>query len=129
MRSTEEAGTQGPVVPSAAQLLLDFLNTVEYQERTDSLMSPNSLRTWCMERGLIQANARLTSADVHRAVVIREGLRAAFHGHAGHSGDKGELERMNVALAKTPLRVSFDMAGEPSLVAMRAENFDGALGG
>ncbi|MFF5173095.1 CGNR zinc finger domain-containing protein [Micromonospora sp. NPDC000089] len=103
------------VIPPAARLLRDFVNTYEPQENDESLTSATRLRDWFAARELLPAGARLRSTDLALALTIREGLRAVLLGHAGHDTDPDALDRLDAALAQVPLRLAFGGDG-PRLV-------------
>ncbi|MEU4478912.1 ABATE domain-containing protein [Micromonospora sp. NPDC023966] len=105
-------------VPSAARLVRDFVNTFEPQVDEESLTTPDELRDWLAERGLVPAGARLGAADLATARTVREGLRAVLLGHAGHPADAGALRRLDEALAAAPVRLTLADRG-PRLVPVR----------
>jgi predicted RNA-binding Zn ribbon-like protein len=98
---------EGAAVPAAAGLVRDFVNTFEPQVDEESLTTPDRLRDWFVERGLLPPDARLGPADLALAVTIREGLRAVLLGHAGHHADPTALDRLDRALARVPVRLAF----------------------
>ncbi|MFG3558565.1 CGNR zinc finger domain-containing protein [Micromonospora sp. NPDC047557] len=115
-------------VPAAARLLRDFVNTVEPQIDDETLTSPERLRDWFVERRLLPAGVHLGPADLDAAVTIREGLRAVLLGHAGHLGDPAALDRLNQALAATPVAPRFTADGH-RLVAVNGAPLDEAVAG
>ncbi|MBM7770536.1 hypothetical protein JOD54_000740 [Actinokineospora baliensis] len=64
MSSAEDSGDVG--------LVLDFLNTVDFERHTDVLADPAAWRAWLVDHAL---------ADDAAALVSRDGLRAAIGGH------------------------------------------------
>ncbi|MFC8298430.1 CGNR zinc finger domain-containing protein [Micromonospora orduensis] len=115
-------------VPAAARLIRDFVNTFEPQIDDETLTSPDRLRDWFTERRLLPAGVHLGQADLDAAVTIREGLRAVLLGHAGHSADAGALDRLNQALAATPVAPRFTADGH-RLVAVGDTPLDQAVAG
>ncbi|MEH1099613.1 CGNR zinc finger domain-containing protein [Micromonospora sp. CPCC 205561] len=114
------------VIPPAARLLRDFVNTYEPQVDEESLTAPDRLRDWFAERGLLPPDARLRSADLAAAVTVREGLRAVLLGHAGHPAEPAALRRLDGVLAGVPVRMAFTVDGH-RLVAARDRALDHAL--
>ncbi|MDO3701566.1 ABATE domain-containing protein [Micromonospora sp. C28SCA-DRY-2] len=114
------------VIPPAARLVRDFVNTFEPQVDEESLTTPDQLRDWFAGRGLLPPGARLRAADLAVARAVREGLRAVLLGHAGHPADPAALSRLDQALAEVPVRMTFTETG-PRLVAVRDAVFDQAL--
>jgi hypothetical protein len=90
------------VVPLAARLVRDFVNTFEPQLDAESLTTPERLRAWFAERQLIPPDAMMRPADLATAVTVREGLRSVLLGHGGHPTDPTALERLDLALALCP---------------------------
>jgi predicted RNA-binding Zn ribbon-like protein len=99
------------LMPSAAGLLRDFVNTAEPQVNGEELRSPGRLRDWFASHALIPAGAQLDWADLQVAVALREGLRAVLMGHAGDDVDPQSLERLNATLAITPVTPVFGAEG------------------
>ncbi|WP_200210615.1 CGNR zinc finger domain-containing protein [Micromonospora coerulea] len=115
-------------ITPAARLVRDFVNTLEPQVDEELLTTPDRLRDWFAERGLLPATTALRPVDLAAAVAIREGLRAVLLRHAGHDADPGTLAGLDRALARVPVRMTLD-AGGPRLVAVRDSASDGALAG
>lgn len=114
------------VIPPAARLIRDFVNTFEPQVDEETLTAPDRLRDWFAERRLLPPDARLRAADLAVARNVREGLRAVLLGHAGHSADPAALRRLDQALAEVPVRMTFTETG-PRLLAARDTALDHAL--
>ncbi|MCI4065997.1 CGNR zinc finger domain-containing protein [Micromonospora sp. R77] len=94
-------------VPAAVRLVRDFVNTFEPQIDQESLTTPDQLRDWFAERGLLPADGRLRPADLTAAMTIREGLREVLLRHAGHRVDPAVERGLNDALAAVPVRLVF----------------------
>ena len=79
--------------PADLALVQRFVNTVELDEGPDDdeLTDPATLVAWFAERGLCEPGARATKAELERAVVVREGLRAVLDAHNG--GQAGPRRR------------------------------------
>ena len=98
-------------VPRAIELVRDFVNTREPQVGADELTTPTALRDWCAARGLVTTRARMGAADLDRALVVREGLRAVLMGHAGHEADEEAIDGLNRVLAGAPVAAQVDTDG------------------
>lgn len=61
--------------PGRLQLVQRFVNTVDLEHGREVLHSPARLQALLVELGLLAAGARVTEADLDRALEIREGLR------------------------------------------------------
>jgi hypothetical protein len=90
------------VVPAAARLVRDLINTFEPQVAGESLNTPDQLRDWFAEHGLMRADARLEPTDLAVARSIREGLRSVLASHAAHPADAAAVQALNHALAEVP---------------------------
>jgi predicted RNA-binding Zn ribbon-like protein len=114
--------------PTAARLLLDFVNTLDVECDDDEIATPEQLSEWLRRHGLLTARLRPApawpaasaaagAADVATAIGLREGLRAAMLGH--HGPDVPEPPPgLDEALGRLPLRLAFG-AGRPVLVPVR----------
>lgn len=118
--------SEDDVIPPAARLLRDFVNTSEPQTGEELLTSPDLLRDWFAERRILRPHVRLRAADLDVAVTVREGLRAVLLGHAGHPADPAALQRLDQDLAEVPVRVTFSEGGY-RIVAVRDTPLDHAL--
>ncbi len=124
--------------PPAAQLLIDFVNTVEWQTDDETWESPRALTDWLHARTGTTATATATAEDLALAQCIREGLREVLLTHAGHEPLPGAIPRLNAALAEIPMHFRFGDGGDtrlssgsasfldPVLVALDAARADGS---
>jgi predicted RNA-binding Zn ribbon-like protein len=114
-------GARGSLAtPPAAQLILDFVNTVEWQVDEDAWGSPAALSSWAQRR-LAQAPRTLTAGDLAWARRIREGLRELLLMNAGHEPLPDAVADVNAALESVPLSLSFGSDGRPALVLVATE--------
>ncbi|NUW36885.1 CGNR zinc finger domain-containing protein [Nonomuraea sp. SMC257] len=65
-------------MPAPAELVRDFVNTLDVECGTDELACPAELALWLRERGLAGPLDRATDDDLATALALREGLRAAL---------------------------------------------------
>jgi len=95
--------------PADLALVQRFINTVELDERPedDELTDPAALVAWFAERDLCAPGARATQAELERAIVIREGLRAALDGHNDGEPDPAAVAALEEAAGHASLRASF----------------------
>ena len=102
--------------PDDLELVQRFVNTVELDEgpEDDELTDPDTLVAWFAERGLCQQGARATQAELERAIVVREGLRAVLDGHNGGEPDPEAVAALEAATDHASLRASFTGA-QPEL--------------
>jgi predicted RNA-binding Zn ribbon-like protein len=112
--------------PGSLGLVQRFVNSVDLETGEDELATPEALRAWFAERGLMGAGERVGPADLRRVVDVREGLRALLLRNNGLPLDEGKVERLDDAAARAGVRVSFAAAADPELVP-GATGADGAL--
>jgi predicted RNA-binding Zn ribbon-like protein len=109
--------------------LQSFLNTrwdLEH-EAVEQLQSPEQLNAWFAERRLLEPGTKLTSADLRRALEVREGLRALLFVNNGATPDDDAIQRLDRALGPPALTVRFDVDATPRLAAAGSD-IDAALG-
>ena len=104
----------GADAPPAAVLVRDFVNTVEWQEDSESWTTPDQLARWFDERAGVGVGD-LTEDDLLLARRVREGLRSVLLQHAGHEPLPAAVQDFNEALAAVPLRMRLDDDGEMRL--------------
>jgi predicted RNA-binding Zn ribbon-like protein len=99
-------------IPHNLDLVIDFVNTVEYDIGSDSLATVDGAATWLNERGLLEPGATaLTSSDRQSAVALREALRSLMLAHNGGPPDPAAAEAMEVAARRGELAVHFEGDG------------------
>jgi predicted RNA-binding Zn ribbon-like protein len=113
--------------PGQLSLLQRFVNSIDLESGEDELTSPEALRDWLTERGLMGSGDRATAADLKRALAVREGLRALLLQNAGLPLDTERVERLDAAVARAGLRMRFEAGAEPALEP-DARAVDGAIG-
>lgn len=113
--------------PEPLNLVQDYVNTVDLEGGRDDFGSPDGLRDWLAERGLMRPAEQVGEGDLRRAVDVREGLRAVLLANSGHELDAGAVERLNLAASRAGLRVIAGRDGELALEP-DAAGVDGAIG-
>jgi predicted RNA-binding Zn ribbon-like protein len=108
-------------------VLRRFVNTYAVDDRADGIDTPERLRDWLAERGLIARTERLDEDDVRRARSVREALRSLLLANNGFELDPRALETINNAARSAEVVVAFGDAGAPQLSPTRP-GFQGALG-
>jgi predicted RNA-binding Zn ribbon-like protein len=105
------------VTPPGAQLIEDFVNTLELDEQDgEHLGDAASLGEWLRTRDLLPSGARVADADVARAHIVREALRKLLLANNGAPLDPGSVAALNAAAGQSHLRVHFSPAGAADLV-------------
>jgi predicted RNA-binding Zn ribbon-like protein len=123
---TPGESTPAKTAPQPLYLVQRFVNSVDLETGEDELTSPESLRDWFAERGLMDAADPVSGADLRRAIDVREGLRAVLRQNNGLSLDEEAVERLDRAVGRAAVRVHFAPGHDPQLVADTA-GVDGAI--
>ena len=112
--------------PEPLHLVQRFVNSVDLEDGSEELVSPDALREWLAGRGLMDHDDPVTDGDLRRAVDVREGLRALLLANNGEDFDAAAVERLDRAASRAGLRLRFREGGcaefEPD-----ATGVDGAL--
>jgi predicted RNA-binding Zn ribbon-like protein len=112
--------------PGDLELVRDFVNTLNVDDRIDELATPAALASWLRSRGLLRAGSA-TKADLVNARGLREALRVLLLANNGVSVRKEAALALNRAARRAGLGAHFDPGGASRLEA-RAGGVDGALG-
>ena len=118
--------TPEKTAPQPLYLVQRFVNSIDLENGEDELTTPEALRDWLAERGLIGADELAGAADLRRAVDVREGLRAVLMANNGMPAHADKLERLQKAAARAGLRMRFSGDAGPRLEPEPA-GVDGAL--
>ena len=112
--------------PEPLHLVQRFVNSVDLEDGSEELVSPDALREWLAGRGLMHPDDPVTDGDLRRAMDVREGLRALLLANNGEDFDAAAVERLDRAASRAGLRLRFREGGcaefEPD-----ATGVDGAL--
>ena len=118
--------TPAKTAPQPLYLVQRFVNSVDLETDEDELTSPDALRDWFAERGLMDPADPVSGADLRRAIDVREGLRAVLRQNNGLTLDAEAVERLDRAVGRAAVRVRFAPGSDPQLVADTA-GVDGAI--
>jgi predicted RNA-binding Zn ribbon-like protein len=118
--------TPSKTAPQPLYLVQRFVNSVDVESGEDELSSPDALRDWFAERGLMEAADDVSPADLRRVVDVREGLRALLLQNNGLPMDETRVERLDRAVRRAGVRVRFVPGRDPELVP-DASGVDGAI--
>jgi predicted RNA-binding Zn ribbon-like protein len=118
--------TPAKTAPQPLYLVQRFVNSVDLESGEDELSSPEALRAWFAERGLMDAGDPVSAADLRRAIDVREGLRAVLLQNNGLPLDEERVERLDRAVGRAAVRVRFTPGRDPELVT-DAKGVDGAI--
>lgn len=107
------------LVASEADLLVEFVNTRDVEEETDSIVDPEALAAWIEERTGEPAG-ELDDDDVARVQALRESLRSLLLANNGEDADVPSLVPLREAAERTRIRTTFSADGSLDLAPARA---------
>ena len=110
------------------ELILEFVNTVDFEEDREELDSAAALQRWLAAHGLVSESARAVAADLRAALTLREAIRELALANNGVEVDAGEAAHaLEWAASRARLVVRF---GEDGSVRFEpgAAGIAGALG-
>ena len=127
-RAERQPGDRAPA-PGDLALVQSFVNTSWDLERDgqEQLGSPSDLAAWLGEHGLLKRGTKLGTADLNRALDVREGLRSMLFVNNGAPRNQEATERLNRVLGRTTLAVRFGGDATAELIP-RGGDLDAALG-
>jgi predicted RNA-binding Zn ribbon-like protein len=106
-------------ISSEADLLVEFVNTLDIEEQTDSIADPEPLEVWIAERTGDHAGD-LDTDDVARVLALRESLRALLLGNNGEEVDATALVPLREAAERARIRTAFSPDGRLDLTPARS---------
>lgn len=120
--------TDAKQAPGDLALVGAFVNTRDLDVGDDDIGTPEALRDWLVQRGLLQHGDDVSAEEVALAQQIREALRELLlvNNHGG-APTAAALELLGDASRRSGLWVRFDEHGDPTLEAA-ATGATGALG-
>jgi predicted RNA-binding Zn ribbon-like protein len=101
--------------PGQLEELREFVNTLDLDEGTDELTSPEALASWLEPRDLLIEGAEVGERELERAVELRESFRRLLLANNGGGLDEGAIESLNRAAEDARISVRFDSDGRPTL--------------
>lgn len=125
MGSVEEhdAGTGKPA-PGRLRIVQDAVNSFDPEGGHEHWASPDLLRAWLVERELLADGDEVSVADLERARIVRELLRAMLAANAGDNLDPAVTRQLDGVAATVRVRIEED--GRARLESARM-GVDGAL--
>src|SRR5471030_3327554 len=113
---------------TAADLIVDFVNSLDLSPVEEDMDSPASLAGWLTAHGLAPEGTRASDENLTRAITLREALRTLL---AAHNDVQVETAPATAVLDEAARRAGLGVQFSPDdahLVAA-ADGVDGALGG
>ena len=103
-------------IPHDLDLVIDFVNTLDPDESTDALATPDGLGTWLAERGLLNGGrARLSISEQKLAIRLREALRTLMLANNGAPAGAAAAQELELAARRGQLGVHFTVGGSVAL--------------
>src|SRR3954463_1574435 len=90
--------------PEPLCLVQRFVNSVDLETGEDELVTPEALRDWFAERGLMDPTESVNAADLRRAIDVREGLRAVLLQNNGLPLDEELVRKLDRAAGRASVR-------------------------
>ena len=122
-----EAESSRPPAPGPLALVQAFVNTYDVEPHREELKSPQALRAWLVDHGLLHDGEPLSDADLQRALEAREALRALLETNNAATVDAASITALNRIADGAHLRVQFERDGRAQLAPV-ACGVDSALG-
>ncbi|WP_436760770.1 CGNR zinc finger domain-containing protein [Streptosporangium sp. V21-05] len=94
-----------------SELVIDFVNTYDVEEETDSIPSPAALTAWLGRRELIGPRDTADERDLTTAADLRGALREALRHNHDRPGGGDQDPGLSRSFAALPLRVALTSGG------------------
>ena len=116
-----------PAAPGQLDVIRRFVNTYDLEDHTDRVGTPEELKAWLAEEGLLDARARVGEDDVRHAGRVRAAIRELLLTHIGRPLDPDAPKTLDAAARRAGLGVRFYGDGRAA-VEPEAKGVDGAIG-
>lgn len=103
-----------------SKLLVDFVNTRDIEEETDSIADPRQLQVWIREQTGEYVKAPDEEA-LDRLLSLRESLRALLLANNGPEIDRAELRPLEEAAERSRFRTTLSADGRLDLTPARSD--------
>jgi predicted RNA-binding Zn ribbon-like protein len=122
-----QPGAREPA-PGALRLVQAFVNSRWDLDHSleDQFATPHALADWLSTHELLEPGARLSRADLKRALDVRKGIRELLFVNNGAAGDQPTIDCLNLALRGHSLFVQLDASDRPDFRTERRD-LDGAF--
>ncbi|HKF83133.1 MAG TPA: CGNR zinc finger domain-containing protein [Solirubrobacterales bacterium] len=107
------------LIDSEADLLVEFVNSRDIEEETDSIADSRALGAW-IEGRTGEPAGELDDEDVGRVQALRESLRALLLANNGEEADVASLIPLREAAERTRIRTTFSADGRLDLAPARS---------
>jgi predicted RNA-binding Zn ribbon-like protein len=114
--------------PAELELVRAFVNSADLEQGTDEFQNSAALAGWLARHGLLDGAAGPVSADVVRAVALREALRTVLLSNTqGTPVPSAASQTLDMAARRARLRLRFAPGGA-TVLESESDGVDGALG-
>jgi predicted RNA-binding Zn ribbon-like protein len=114
--------------PGELEQVRAFVNTIDIEDGTEQLESPDALARWLAAHGLASGETRATARDLAQARELREALRALLLAHTlGSPPPDDAHQTLERAARRAQVGLRFGDHGE-SWLEPEAAGVDGSLG-
>ena len=114
--------------PGELELVRAFVNSADLEQGTEQLDTGAALARWLVEYELAAPGLRASSAELTRAVALREALREILLAHnLGEPTPAAACQTLDAMARRARLRLRFG-AADAAALEPQAEGVDGALG-
>lgn len=114
--------------PGRLGLVQAFVNSwfdLEQDHGAELLTDPDALAAWLRARGLVDGSVRVTTADLERALAIRDGLRALLVANNGGAADPAAVAALDGAAQRASFGLRF--SGSAAEFVPQASGLDHAM--
>jgi predicted RNA-binding Zn ribbon-like protein len=114
--------------PGDLELIRSFVNTLDVEDGTDDVGTPEALAAWLAANDLLPSRGKASAAEHRRALALREAFREVLLGHhGGYDTDPGAVATLESTARRARLEVRFgdDATARPEPAS---DGVDGALG-
>jgi predicted RNA-binding Zn ribbon-like protein len=101
--------------PGQLEDLREFVNTLDLDEGTEELTTPEALSAWLEPRHLLVEGAEVGQRELDRALELRESFRRLLSANNGGERDPAAIETLNEVAEDASISVRFDQDGHPML--------------
>lgn len=113
-------GLNNPQVEREAELLVEFVNTRDIEERTDAIGDPDRLIAW-IDDHTGEYLPGLDEEDHRRALALRESLRALLRANNGGEAGEQELAPLREAAERSRYRTALSPDGQLTIEPARSD--------
>lgn len=101
-------------------LLIEFVNTRDLEEGTDSIAEPDQLASWIAEQTGEHVGT-LDGEDAVRVLALRESVRALLRTHNGEQVDERRLQPLREAAERSRFRTTLSADGGLQIAPARSD--------